>query len=288
MDADGFHSRAAFGPEPRGLEPPCDLAVLMRGLFKTEAIGELAPAVKRARESVRAARDLRRREERFRRVDQLAADGFLFVDERGRIMFYDWAAEDMFEFQPQQMLGRSIGHLIAGPGDPKISPSSLERLNHGPRLEKARCSDVGHDEGGGAGSAGSLLCLVASQGEQLLAVSLQDISESRKAQARTERQARLAAVGQLAVGIAHDFNNTSGAITLYTKMRFPMAPEADFTPATRGSGSLGDAGPDVHGHALTGCPARSHNRRGEWLVRIVHTMGVAPGLGLAAASVCTY
>ncbi|MBN2003036.1 MAG: PAS domain S-box protein [Anaerolineae bacterium] len=53
---------------------------------------------------------------------------------------------------------------------------------------------------------------------------LHDVTEAREVEQRTQRQERLAAVGQLAAGIAHDFNNILATITLYSQMSL-RAPE---------------------------------------------------------------
>jgi len=47
---------------------------------------------------------------------------------------------------------------------------------------------------------------------------LHDVTEAREVEQRTQRQERLAAVGQMAAGIAHDFNNILATITLYSQM----------------------------------------------------------------------
>ena len=49
---------------------------------------------------------------------------------------------------------------------------------------------------------------------------LRDVTEARETERRTQRQERLAAVGQLAGGIAHDFNNLLTTIMLYAQ--FPL------------------------------------------------------------------
>ncbi len=49
-------------------------------------------------------------------------------------------------------------------------------------------------------------------------VTLQDVTAMREYQERTQMQARLATVGQLAAGIGHDFNNIMAAILVYTEL----------------------------------------------------------------------
>ncbi|MCJ7551330.1 MAG: PAS domain S-box protein, partial [Anaerolineae bacterium] len=55
---------------------------------------------------------------------------------------------------------------------------------------------------------------------------INDVTQAREIERRTQQQARLAAVGQLAAGIAHDFNNILAVIVLYTQMglRLPDIP----------------------------------------------------------------
>ncbi|MEA3397524.1 MAG: ATP-binding protein, partial [Chloroflexota bacterium] len=47
---------------------------------------------------------------------------------------------------------------------------------------------------------------------------INDVTQEREIQQRTQQQERLAAVGQLAAGVAHDFNNIMATIILYTQM----------------------------------------------------------------------
>jgi len=47
---------------------------------------------------------------------------------------------------------------------------------------------------------------------------LQEVTEERRQQVRSQQRERLAAVGQLAAGIAHDFNNIMGVIILYAQL----------------------------------------------------------------------
>ncbi len=53
-----------------------------------------------------------------------------------------------------------------------------------------------------------------------------DVTQQREIETTNQRQAQLAAVGQLAAGIAHDFNNIMAAIVLYAQMtaRDPQLP----------------------------------------------------------------
>ena len=51
---------------------------------------------------------------------------------------------------------------------------------------------------------------------------INDVTQEREIQQRTQQQERLAAVGQLAAGIAHDFNNIMAVIVLYTQLELGM------------------------------------------------------------------
>jgi PAS domain S-box-containing protein len=143
----------------------------------------------------------------------------LVVDELGKIIFYNRGAETIFGYKPDEITGRSVTGLISeqvgeegpqavggGGADATLTTRSRVQLMSGRRKSG---EDIPLEVSVSSWRSGN---------GRLHSVIARDVSEARKAKEREERQARLAAVGQLAAGIAHDFNNTLNAIILYAEM----------------------------------------------------------------------
>ena len=178
---------------------------------------------------------LRESEEKFRNISSNALDGIIMIDPRGRISFWNEAAERMFGYTSKEALGRDL-HLLMAPA--KYHPLYLEAFK-------------GYQLNGQGGAVGRTLELSALKkcGEEFpveISISslrihdhwhtigiVRDISERKKAEAERERlegqlrQAqKMEAVGTLASGVAHDFNNLLQGISGYAQL-ITTQPEAD-------------------------------------------------------------
>jgi len=193
-------------------------------------LARLPPAVEREmkrslerraeRERGEAHRQLERR---YRRIIETANEGIIITDTDDRLLFVSRRAEQMFGYEPGELLGRPTIDLVAHADLPAVSPS-LERRRRGVaesgELKLKRkdgavvwvlrsSSPILDDEGRYEGMFGMLM----------------DITEKKRAEEslrQTERQLHVAkkmeAIGNLAGGVAHDFNNLLSIILSYSTL----------------------------------------------------------------------
>jgi len=85
-----------------------------------DRLGRLAPAVSQAiqermlrREKREVEQALRESEARFRSVAESAVDGLVLVDDSGEIGYWNPAAEQIFGYPEEEMLGKRLALLLA-------------------------------------------------------------------------------------------------------------------------------------------------------------------------------
>jgi len=205
-----------------------------------EAFAGLPHAVKRALrewrlvESRRAAEAaLRESEERFRVFFESSPDACKFVTSEGIFIDINRAAEEMFGYRRDEVMGKTVLDL---------------GLFHGDSLPAARA--MANDCLDGVACPPTELTVVHRSGRQLVVeartvsvrvrdglailTALRDVSARKHAeiaQRRLEEQLRQAskmeAVGRLAGGIAHDFNNLLTGIRGFTDILISGVREGD-------------------------------------------------------------
>ncbi|GEM_PF-460076 len=168
-----------------------------------EISAQLALALYQAR--LRAA--LEAEEQRLAALVENLPEGILLLDNEGRILLTNPAAEMMLpaltnarvgdvlialaDYPLSRLLARRNGeawHEITVPGRP-------------PRVFQVAAQPISGVQPGGG-----------------WVLVIHEVTQERELQAQLEQQERLAAVGQLASGIAHDFNNLLTTIILYAQM----------------------------------------------------------------------
>ena len=157
----------------------------------------------------RAEEVLRESEARVRMVLDNVADCIVTSDEKGRILSFNPAAERVFGYAADEVIGENVSLLMDAP----------DRGRHGAyirsylRTGKGKILGVGPRDVTGRRKDGLTVPLDLAVSEMFLGgarvfiATLRDATDRRVAEVHLQQALKLEAVGQLTGGIAHDFNN---------------------------------------------------------------------------------
>ncbi|WP_103102931.1 PAS domain S-box protein [Pseudomonas sp. LFM046] len=204
-------------------------------LLKRVAIGGIDRILGITREITQrkeAEQALRASEMQYRAITNTALDCFISMDETGRVLAFNPAAEQCFGISREQALGHSLLKLIIPPRFRDAYERALEHYlmtGHGAFLGK-RMEVVAQRADGQEFNAELALTQVPGDEGPRFICYLRDITERTQAEeerARLEQQLRQAqrmeAIGHLTGGIAHDFNNLLTSMLGYTVMAQELA-----------------------------------------------------------------
>jgi PAS domain S-box-containing protein len=145
---------------------------------------------------------------RLNAIVRSAVDGIISIDVRGVVETFNPAAESMFGYAAQEIIGRNISLLMAGHDRAHHDDYLRAYLSGGPK----RVIGIGR-EIVGRRKDGTEFPLHLSIGEakidqeRIFTGILRDLSEARRLEHEFLQAQKMEAVGRLASGIAHDFNN---------------------------------------------------------------------------------
>jgi PAS domain S-box-containing protein len=204
-------------------------------LLKRVAIGGIDRILGITREITQrkeAEQALRASEIQYRAITNTALDCFISMDEAGRVLAFNPAAEQCFGISREQALGHSLLKLIIPPRFREAYEHALEhylQTGHGAFLGKRMEVMAQRADGREFAAELALTQVPGDEGPRFICY-LRDITERTQAEeerARLEQQLRQAqrmeAIGHLTGGIAHDFNNLLTSMLGYTVMAQELA-----------------------------------------------------------------
>lgn len=154
-----------------------------------------------------------------------AVDGIVVIDETGTITAFNGAAERLFGYAAENVLGKSVDMLMPEPHASRHAGYMRRYLETG----EARIIGIGREVNARRAS-GELFPVLLSVGEargpagRTFVGMIRDLSNQRSAEQRARSlEARLAHVdrfnvmGEMAAGIAHEINQPLSAIATYSQ-----------------------------------------------------------------------
>jgi two-component system sensor kinase FixL len=159
------------------------------------------------------ASQLRASEARWRAVVESAVDGIIVIDARGRVEAFNPAAERLFGFTEQEVIGQNVNMLMPSPYHEEHDGYLARYLSTG--IQKI--IGIGR-EVTGRRKDGTTFPLHLSVGETALAGErkftgiLHDLSARVTMEERLREQAALARLGEMAAVLAHEVKNPLAAV----------------------------------------------------------------------------
>ncbi|MEO7398860.1 MAG: PAS domain S-box protein [Ilumatobacteraceae bacterium] len=216
-------------------------------LLNAQARVDLEQSLERTRQSSLhddlAVDALRDSEARKKGILDSVLDSVITIDEHGRIVEFNPAAERTFGYSLQEALGRELADLIIPEADRHAHRQGIQRyLATGEsRLvgQRIEMSPIRSD--GSSFPAEVTISSVVTPGPPLFTGSVRDLTQQHADDAerlvlesRLHQTERLESLGQLAGGVAHDFNNLLTVILNYAAFISQSAPEHSPTKSYAG------------------------------------------------------
>jgi two-component system, LuxR family, sensor kinase FixL len=157
-------------------------------------------------ERVEAA--LRASEARYRSIVESAVDGIVVIDKRGRIEAFNRAAERLFGYSEEEVLGRNVSLLMPPPYRDEHDGYMARYL----ATQEKRIIGIGR-EVTGLRKDGSTFPVHLSVGEMLVEGEpkftgiLHDLTERVRLEERLREQSALTRLGEMAAVVAHEVKN---------------------------------------------------------------------------------
>ncbi|HEX6832080.1 MAG TPA: PAS domain S-box protein, partial [Rudaea sp.] len=156
-------------------------------------------------------RDLRQTTLQLRAIIESSPLAIGYLDPELRVMAWNRAAEEVFGYRTDEILGKSY-YLLTPPGERAVFDENFARVAHG---EVLRGVEVRRARKDGTVFEARVCAAPFHEADgrlQGVVFAIEDVTERNRAQQQLERAQKMEAIGQLTGGLAHDFNNILAVI----------------------------------------------------------------------------
>ncbi len=176
-------------------------------------------------ERVAAEEALKTREAHLRSILETVPDAMIVIDEQARIQFFSAAAERLFDFTAQEVIGENIKLLMPNPYRDQHDTYMSRYLTTGERkiIGIGRVV-VGQRKDGSTFPMELAVGEMRSSGQRYFTGFIRDLTERQRTEARLQElqselvhMSRFTALGEMASTLAHEINQPLTAIANYLK-----------------------------------------------------------------------
>jgi PAS domain S-box-containing protein len=164
---------------------------------------------------------------RLAAIVESSDDAIIGKDLNGMVQSWNAAAEKIFGYTADEMVGTSITRLIPA-GRQEEEGRILEKIRHGESLK--HFETLRQTKDGRLIDVSVTASPIRDAAGKVIGVSktARDITESRKLEEQFRQSQKMEAIGQLAGGVAHDFNNILAVIQMQAGL---LQAEPELSPA---------------------------------------------------------
>lgn len=181
-----------------------------------------------------ALHDLQIADARWRVVFNTARDAIISIDADGVITLFNPAAEQVFGYRADEVLGRNVSMLMPAPYDLQHDAYIRRYQRTGEARAIGRIRAVQALRRSGEVFPIELSVSESRLGAEVLYTAiLRDVSEQRELQRVVRERERLADIGAITAKIVHDLGNPLAALSMQAQLLLRRARRGDFSPVSK-------------------------------------------------------
>lgn len=191
------------------LDGPQRVVSAVKELLQKRGHAITTGAAERQENLERAYEELRISQARLAGIVASTMDAIITVDEQQKIVLFNAAAEGIFGYSADQVMGQTLDGLIP---ETVRAAHRVHIRNFGQTGVTTRSMSsprmlAGLRSGGVEFPIEATISQVEAAGQKLYTVVLRDITEKKRAEEELHRSERLAVAGRMAATVAHEINN---------------------------------------------------------------------------------
>lgn len=161
---------------------------------------------------------LKESEERYRTFVETAKSAIIAVDEKGRIILFNPAAEGIFGYKKEELLNREFSVLFPERYKDIYKTELKQGANQSYKPTESASELSGLHKNGEEFPIDISLSSCRVDGRPILTAIIFDITERKNLEEQVLQSAKLAAVGELISGVTHEVNNPLAVVIGYSEM----------------------------------------------------------------------